>query len=96
MKKTIQPGEALWTVRDVMARLNIQRTCATEIIKSLPHITLGRSLRVERLQVEEYIRQHYVMPGSTTVLVKPKKKKTTAPLPGFDENGKLLRRRNPA
>lgn len=96
MKKTIQPGEALWTVRDVMARLNIQRTCAAEIIKSLPHITIGRSLRVERLQVEEYIRQHYVMPGGAQTLAKPQKKKTTDPLPGFDENGKLLRRRRTA
>lgn len=96
MKKNIQPSEALWTVKDVMDRLGIQRTCAAQIIKQLPHIKIGRSLRVERLQVEEYIRQHYVMPGSAQPLAKPQKKKTTAPLPGFDENGRLLRRKRTA
>ena len=94
--KQVNPPEPLWTVQDVMGRLGIQRTCAAEIIKKLPHIRIGRALRVERVQVEEYIRQHYVMPGSAQPLTKPKKKKAAAPLPGFDEDGKLLRRKRTA
>lgn len=96
MKKTTSHSEALWTVRDVMERLGIQRTCAAEIIKQLPHIRIGRSLRVERPQVEDYIRRHYVMPGGAAAPVKAPAKKKQPPMPGFDENGKLLRRKRTA
>ena len=90
-----QPS-TLWTVKDVMARLRIQRTCATEIIKSVPHIRIGRVLRVEKETVEAYIRQHIEMPkGAAPAASAPAKKKPPV-LPGYDENGKLLRRKRTA
>ena len=95
MKNNAMPADKLWTVNDVMARLSVKRSCATEIIKSLPHIRLNRSLRIDKQVIEDYIQRNYEMPASAQnqrVQVNPKKKKTL-PMPGFDENGKLLRRR---
>lgn len=94
-KYTPQPS-TLWTVKDVMARLCIQRTCATEIIKSIPHIRIGRVLRVEKEAVEAYIQQHIELPKGVAPAVPALTRKKTPVLPGYDENGKLLRRKRTA
>ena len=95
MKKNIPRSDPLWTVKDVMARLSIGSTCAHTIIKSLPHVKIGRAYRVHRQDVEDWIYRHSVIPkAQVTPAAKPKRPKKRPPMAGFDENGKLLRRRH--
>lgn len=95
MKKPHPPRDPLWTVKDVMFRLSIGHTCAAEIIKSLPHVKIGRSYRVHRQDVEDWISRHSVTPTAQLAPAeKPRRPKKRPPMPGFDENGKLLRRRH--
>lgn len=93
MKYASTVADTMWTVKDVMTRLSIKRTCATQIIKQLPHVQIGRALRVERSLVEEWIHHHYVRPQTAEAIKAAPRKPKYPPCPGMDENGKLLRKR---
>ena len=84
----------LWSVRDVMAVIPLGKTTIIEIIKSLPHINMGRKLLVAPEAIMAWVRTNTVTPEqqmAQPVISKPRKARTTMPM---TEDGFIPRRRS--
>lgn len=64
------PIEALWTVPQVMAFLNVKRTWVYDQVHkgALPHVWLGSRLRFEPDQVRDWVKKNRSTAPSATVL----------------------------
>src|SRR5260221_11372677 len=51
-------AQALLTADDVAARLRVSRSRAYEIMKEMPHVQIGRSIRVEEAEFQAWVRRH--------------------------------------
>lgn len=84
--------DKLLTVSDAMEIIPLGRTSVTAIIKTLPHVTLGRKLMVHRSDIDRWIAQHTKHPQAAEPPRKRPKPKCVEP--GLTDDGlHLLPRR---
>ncbi len=67
--------DRLLTVPKVMEIIPLGRTSVTAIVKSLPHVTMGRKLMVYESVVMGWIRTHTTLPDDNTSAARQQKKR---------------------
>lgn len=78
--------DKLLTVTDVMEIIPLGRTSVTAIIKTLPHVTLGRKLMVYRSEIDQWIARNTKQPQQATE-ARRKPKPKGKPIPGVTDDG---------
>ena len=58
--------DKLLTVAKVMEIIPLGRTSVTEIVKSLPHVQMGRKMMVYESHITQWIKSHTVYPKTHT------------------------------
>lgn len=62
--------DRLLTVDKVMEIIPLGKTSVTAIVKSVPHVTMGRKLMVYESEVSKWVQAHTIDPSAPTVAKK--------------------------
>ena len=79
--------DRLLTVPKVMEIIPLGRTSVTAIVKSLPHVTMGRKLMVYESAVMGWIRSHTMRPDAKPASVAQRPKRRTVMADGLTPDG---------
>ena len=83
--------DRLLTVKDVMEILQFKKTKATAVINSIPHVKIGKNLRVYERDLQAFLNQNMVT-GKKEAAPQPKPRKRPR-IEGLTEDGLIPYRR---
>ena len=67
--------DRLLTVKDVMEILRFKKTKATAVINSIPHVKIGKNLRVYERDLQAFLNQNMVTCNQKETSPQPKPRK---------------------